>query len=404
MAKISPFRALRPDPDLAGRICELPYDVMNREEAVIIAKDNPYSFLHVSRPEIDYEPIVDAYSDSVYAKGFKNFQLLREKNALIQDQAPYFYLYQQIMGSHSQIGLVAVASCDEYDSGTIKKHELTRPRKENDRVKHIETLNAQTGPVFLTYRAESEIDTFVEQASRVEPVIDFTSEDKVRHSSWIIRSQKEISFLREKFSAIECLYIADGHHRSAAASRVSMSRGRSGQSGQFLVVVFPHNQMQILSYNRIVKSLNGMAAEEFISKLGNIFIIRKEGNGYSARKNEIGFYFKGEWSRLVFKDHLAKAGSLVEELDVALLQNHVLEPLLGIDDPRTNDQIDFVGGIRGPAELKRLVDQGQYECAFSLYPTSIEDLMGIADANDIMPPKSTWFEPKLRDGMFSYLI
>ena len=404
MAKVSPFRALRPDRELADRICELPYDVMSRDEAFIMAKDNPYSFLNISRPEISCDAEIDVYAEEVYAKGAENLNLLSDKNALIQDSSPCFYLYQQIMGDHRQVGLVAVASCEEYDSGTIKKHELTRPIKEDDRVRHIEALDAQTGPVFLTYQAVSEIDAFVEQMISTDPDIDFLAKDGVRHSSWVISSENDISFIRDQFCAIEFLYIADGHHRSAAASRVNVSRRGSGQSGQFLVVIFPHNQMQILPYNRAVKNLNGMSPDDFLASLSNVFHVKYEGAGCPERKNEIGFYFRGEWSRLIFKDGIAKSKSLLEGLDVALLQNNVLGPLLGIDDPRTSGQIDFVGGIRGNTELERLVDGGEYICAFSLYPTSIEDLMGIADSNAIMPPKSTWFEPKLRDGMFSHLI
>ena len=369
-----------------------------------MAKDNPYSFLHVSRPEIDLGPEVDAYSAAVYAKGAENLRLLMEKNALIQDPAPCFYLYQQILEDHRQIGLVAAASCEEYDSGSIKKHELTRPIKEDDRVRHIEALNAHTGPVFLTYRAVSEIDSFVDRASAAEPAIDYSATDGVRHTSWIIDSEEDISFLRDQFSSIECLYIADGHHRSAAASRVNLSRHGAGQSSQFLAVIFPHNQMQILSYNRVVKSLNGMTAEEFLSRLDSLFVIQSGGDGGCKKKNELGLYLRGKWDSFFFKCDRVKAESLMGELDVALLQNHVLGPLLGIDDPRNSTQIDFVGGIRGAAELERLVDGGDYKCAFSLYPTSIEDLMEIADANGIMPPKSTWFEPKLRDGMFCHLI
>ena len=405
MAKISPFKALRPDPGLARQICELPYDVMSSQEAGRIAKDNPYSFLHVSRPEIGLSPEVDAYSAEVYAKGADNLELLKDMNALIQDSTPCFYLYEQIMDEHRQIGLVATVSCAEYDSEAIKKHEFTRPIKEDDRVRHIEALGAQTGPVFLTYRAAPQIDSFVERAcAAAVPEIGFTSDDGVSHTSWVIDSEEDKSFIRDQFSSVECLYIADGHHRSAAASRVNLSRQGGGQSGQFLAVIFPHNQMQILSYNRVVKSLCGMTAEEFLSRLDNVFFIQGGGDGVCNNKNELGLYLRGKWNKLSFKGDRVKAQSLVEELDVALLQNHILDPMLEIGDPRSSTQIDFVGGIRGAAELERLVDGGGYECAFSLYPTSIEDLMAVADANGIMPPKSTWFEPKLRDGMFCHII
>ena len=404
MATLKPFAALRPKPELAAQICELPYDVMNSGEAREIAAGNPYSFLHVSKPEIDLEPGVDVYSEAVYAKGSENFQLLQEQGALVQDSQPGFYLYRQIMDGHAQVGLVAAASCAEYDEEIIKKHELTRPAKEDDRVRHIEALDSQTGPVFLTYRADAEVDAFFERVIATEPDIDFTAEDGVQHTAWNVFDAEDVAFLQAKFEAIDFLYIADGHHRSAAASRVNASRSGAGQSGFFLTVTFPHNQMKILAYNRVVKDLNGLDAEMFLERLETVFEITEGGTGDCGAKNELGLYLKGTWRRLVFKPEFAKADTPMDELDVALLQNHVLSPMLAIDDPRTSDRIDFIGGIRGTAELERLVDGGDYACAFSMYPTSIEDLMAIADAGGIMPPKSTWFEPKLRDAMFCHMI
>ena len=404
MATLKPFAALRPKPELAAQICELPYDVMSSGEAREIAAGNPYSFLHVSKPEIDLEPGVDVYSEAVYAKGAENFQLLQEQGALVQDSQPGFYLYRQIMDGHAQVGLVAAASCAEYDAEIIKKHELTRPAKEDDRVRHIEALDSQTGPVFLTYRADAEVDAFFERVIATEPDIDFTAEDGVQHTAWNVFDAEDISYLQAKFEAIDFLYIADGHHRSAAASRVNASRSGAGQSGFFLTVTFPHNQMKILAYNRAVKDLNGLDAEMFLERLETVFEITEGGAGDCGAKNELGLYLKGTWRRLVFKPESAKADTPMDELDVALLQNHVLSPMLAIDDPRTSDRIDFIGGIRGTAELERLVDGGDYACAFSMYPTSIEDLMAIADAGGIMPPKSTWFEPKLRDAMFCHMI
>ena len=404
MATLKPFAALRPKPELAAQICELPYDVMNSVEAREIAAGNPYSFLHVSKPEIDLEPGVDVYSETVYAKGAENFRLLQEQGALVQDSQPGFYLYRQIMDGHAQVGLVAAASCAEYDGEIIKKHELTRPAKEDDRVRHIEALDSQTGPVFLTYRADAKVDAFVEQVIATEPDINFTAEDGVQHTAWNVFDAEDIAFLQAKFEAIDFLYIADGHHRSAAASRVNVSRSGAGQSGFFLTVTFPHNQMKILAYNRAVKDLNGLDAESFLEQLETIFEITEGGAGGCGTKNELGLYLDGTWRRLVFKMEFAKADTPMDELDVALLQNHVLHPMLAIDDPRTSDRVDFIGGIRGVAELERLVDGGDYACAFSMYPTSIEDLMAIADAGGIMPPKSTWFEPKLRDAMFCHMI
>ena len=404
MANIHPFKALRPDPEIAKQVCELPYDVMNSQEAKELAKDNPYSFLHVSKPEIDLDPEIDIYSDPVYTKGAENLRFLQEQGVLTQDTTPCFYLYQQIASDHKQIGVVAAASCEEYDSGIIKKHEHTRPSKEDDRVRHIEALNSQTGPVFLTYRSMEGIDAFIRTSCEKEPAINFVSADGVRHTSWVLDSQEDVSFIKEQFAAVDYLYIADGHHRSAAASRVNMLRQGSGQSDRFLAVIFPHDQMQILAYNRAVKYLNGVSSEIFLGQLEEVFNIQKGGEGVCSRKNQLGLYMEGRWRILTFKKDKAKAGSPMEELDVALLQKHVLGPLLGIDDPRTSTQISFIGGIRGSAELERMVDKEGYACAFSMHPTGIEDLMEIADEGGIMPPKSTWFEPKLRDAMFCHMI
>ena len=404
MATLKLFAALRPKSELAAQICELPYDVMSSDEAREIAAGNPLSFLHVSKPEIDLPPGTDIYASEVYAKGKENFQKLISKGALKQDAQPNFYLYRQIMGKHSQVGLVAAASCEEYLRGIIKKHELTRPDKEDDRVRHIETLNSQTGPVFLTYRANDTLDKFVAQKISEKPEIDFVAEDGVRHSSWNITSADEIKFIETQFAKIPFLYIADGHHRSAAAVRVFRSRKGAGQSGQFLAVIFPHNQMQILPYNRVLKDLNGHSPEQLLKKLESVFIISKNGSAMSKLKHELGFYFQGTWQTLSFREDFLQSKDAIENLDVTLLQKHVLAPVFGIDDPRTSKKINFVGGIRGTAELEKLVGSGEYTCAFSMFPTSIEDLMSIADAGGIMPPKSTWFEPKLRDAMFCHTI
>jgi uncharacterized protein (DUF1015 family) len=403
MATLKPFAALRPKPELAAQICELPYDVMSSDEAREIAKNNPLSFLHVSKPEIDLPPGTDIYSPEVYAKGAENFQKLISQGALKQDDQPNFYLYRQIMGQHSQVGLVAAASCEEYLRGIIKKHELTRPDKEDDRVRHIETLNAQTGPVFLTYRANEKLDKFVAQKISETPAIDFTATDGVRHSSWNISNADEIKFIETQFAQIPFLYIADGHHRSAAAARVFQSRRGAGHSGQFLAVIFPHSQMQILPYNRVLKDLNGHTPEKLLKKLEMFFTVSKNGDAKPRQKYETGFYFQGKWRTLSLEPTFLRKDA-IENLDVTLLQKNILAPIFGIADPRTSKKINFVGGIRGTAELEKLVNSGEYACAFSMFPTSIEDLMNIADAGGIMPPKSTWFEPKLRDAMFCHLI
>jgi len=404
MASIYPFSALRPASGFAAQVCELPYDVMSSEEARVLAENRPHSFLHVSKPEIDLETGIDVYSPPVYAKGAENFALLQEHGILMQDSSPCYYLYQQAMSGHVQVGVVAVAECEEYDSGVIKKHEHTRPDKEDDRVRHIESLNSQTGPVFLTYRSAAEIDAFVTAACKKDPAVDFAAADGVQHTCWVLNSNEDIAFLKEQFGKVECLYIADGHHRSAAASRVNESRNGAGQSSRFLCVIFPHDQMQILPYNRVIRNLNGINPHMFLEQLSNVFEIRETDVGICNGKNEICLYMNGQWKALTFKSDKSKAASPAEELDVALLQDHVLSPMLGIDDPRTSSEIEFVGGIRGSAELKKMVDADGFACAFSLYPTSIEDLMEIADSDGIMPPKSTWFEPKLRDAMFCHMI
>jgi uncharacterized protein (DUF1015 family) len=404
MATLKPFAALRPKPELAARICELPYDVMSSDEARTIVAGNPLSFLHVSKPEIDLPPGTNPYAPEVYAKGAENFQKLIRDGALKQDSQPCFYLYRQIMGQHSQVGLVAAASCEEYLGGIIKKHELTRPDKEDDRVRHIEALNSQTGPVFLTYRASAELDKFVAKKISQEPELDFTARDGVRHTAWVIADEAGIKFIETQFSKIPFLYIADGHHRSAAAARVFQSRQGADHSARFLAVIFPHNQMQILPYNRVLKDLNDWPPEQLLEILGKVFAMDPNGTALPARKNELGFYLQGKWRTLAFRKKLIPADNPVDSLDVSLLQQLVLGPIFRIDDPRTSKRINFVGGIRGTAELEKLVDSGEYTCAFSMFPTSIEDLMSIADAGGIMPPKSTWFEPKLRDAMFCHLI
>ena len=405
MADIKPFAALIPKPDLADQICELPYDVMSSDEAREMAKDKPLSFLHVSKPEIDLPPETDPYSDAVYAKGAENLQKLIADGHLFRDQKPNFYFYRQIMGDHSQIGLVAAASCEEYLSNTIRKHEFTRPQKEDDRVRHIESLNSQTGPVFLTYRASSVIDSIASEVTSKEPVVDFTGEDGVRHTSWTVSDEATIAKIAQEFAQIPNLYIADGHHRSAAAGRVFQSRNGAGATPGFLTVIFPDHQMKILAYNRAVKTLNGLSPSQLLDKIDLVATVVASAEPVEpASKHEFGMYLAGQWYRLQFREHLLQSADPVEMLDVALLQNNVLSPLLGIDDPRTSPGIDFVGGIRGLGELERLVNQDSHQVAFSMFATSIDDLMSVADADKVMPPKSTWFEPKLRDAMFSYML
>jgi uncharacterized protein (DUF1015 family) len=404
MAMVKPFAAVRPRPELAPRICELPYDVMSSDEARAIAAGNPLSFLHVSKPEIDLPLATDVHAPEVYNRGHEHFQKLIRDGALQPDTQPCFYLYRQIMGSHGQTGLVAVASCEEYQRGIIRKHEQTRVDKENDRVRHIETLNAQTSPVFLTYPATRTLDAFIAERASGKPEIDFTAGDGVRHVSWTIREPHDIRFVEKQFARIPNLYIADGHHRTAAAARVYQTRQGAGESSRFLAVIFPHNQVQILPYNRVLKDLNGWTPEQMLEILGTIFAIDPRGAAAPGRQHELGLYLAGRWYTLAFRRQLLETHEAPELLDVDLLQKKVLEPVFGIEDPRTNQRIQFVGGIRGTAELEKLVGSGEFACAFSMFPQGVETLMAISDAGGVMPPKSTWFEPKLRDGMFCHLI
>jgi uncharacterized protein (DUF1015 family) len=404
MATIKPFAALRPKPDLAARICELPYDVMSSDEARALASGNDMSFLRISKPEIDLPPTVGVYDLRVYERGKENFAKWISEGWLRSDKQPALYLYRQIMGDHSQVGLVAVASCEEYLRGIIKKHELTRPDKEDDRVRHMEALNAQTGPVFLVYRAAPALDQAFARKVAEAPDVDFTAQDGVRHTSWTISGLADIDFVQKEFAAIPFLYIADGHHRSAAAARVYQSRKGKGNSSYFLTVIFPHNQMRILPYNRVLKDLNGLTTQALLEKLDAVFEIGNGGHSTPRCQHEVCLYLEGAWRSLSFRPKFIATNDPIEKLDVTLLQRHVLGPIFGIDDPRTAQRLNFVGGIRGTGELERLVNSGEYACAFSMFATSIEELMTIADAGGLMPPKSTWFEPKLRDAMFCHLL
>jgi uncharacterized protein (DUF1015 family) len=415
MPTIKPFAALRPKADLAARVCELPYDVLSSEEARQIAAGNPLSFLRVSKPEIDLPPSTDACAPEVYAKARENFQGLISQGVLWRDPAPGLYLYRQIQGRHSQVGLAASASCDEYLRGVIKKHELTRPDKEDDRLRHLETLGSQTGPVFLVYRASRAIDQLVASKTAESPEVDFVAADGVRHSAWAMAEAPSLRAFETAFAGISSFYIADGHHRCAAAARLYQSRLTGGsrpapgsgppprdESAYFLSVIFPHDQVQILPYNRVLKDLNGLSPSQVLDRLKEVFVVESGGPASPARKHQLALWLDGQWHSLTFHPRYAATEDPVEQLDVALLQKHVLEPIFGVADPRTSRRLNFVGGGRGTAELERLVGCGQFACAFSMFPTGIEDLMTVADAGGLMPPKSTWFEPKLRDGLFCH--
>jgi len=411
MARIEPFRGIRPRRDIAARVAAPPYDVLSTEEARDMARDNPLSFLHVGKPEIDLPPGTDPYSDAVYAKGKENFDRFRRDGVLIQDPGKGFYIYKQIWGDRVQVGIVAAASCRDYLDDVIKKHELTRPDKENDRLRHIETLQSQTGPVFLTYRRRDEVEALVAEVMKENPEYDFATPDGVRHVFWVIADGRRIAALKAAFGRIDVLYVADGHHRSAAATRIKAAREKAnpGHTGDeeynfFLAVIFPHHQMKILPYNRVVKDLHGLTPAGFLAKVAEKFEIREDGEKSPKRPKEFCLYLEGRWRTLLAKPGTYDAADPIASLDVSILQANLLAPVLGIADPRTDKRIDFVGGIRGTAELERLVDGGGAKLAVSFYPTTIDQLFAVADGGRTMPPKSTWFEPKLKDGLVVHMI
>ena len=406
MPLIRPFAGLRPVPERADDVIAPPYDVLNSEEARQRAAGRPWSFLHISKAEIDLPEATDPYDASVYARAAVNLQAMVEQGILQRDDQACYYVYRLTMGDHTQTGLVAVASVADYDINRIRKHEFTRPAKEDDRVHQIEALNAQTGPVLLAYRSQAEIDQLIESATSNPPEYDLKADDGIGHQFWVVKDQAVIGRLTAGFDRMEALYIADGHHRSAAASRVAaaLHAGSDDMSGYFLSVIFPHKQMRILDYNRVVKDLNGLSVDELLDTVAAAFAIHEQQAAVSpVSPGEFGMYLAGRWYRLTINaDRLSQ--DPVAGLDVSLLANNLLQPVLGISDPRTDPRIDFVGGIRGLGELEKRVDSGEMAVAFSMFPTSMEDLMAVADANQVMPPKSTWFEPKLADGLISHVL
>ena len=412
MAIIKPFRALRPPKELAEKVSALPYDVMNVAEACAMAAGNPHSFLHISRPEIDLPPEIDPHDDVVYHQGKTNMDEFIRRGILTQDSQDCFYVYRQRMGSISQTGLVVCASVDDYQTGIIKKHEHTRADKEEDRVKHIDYLDANDEPVFYLSRSCPEVEAIIEGVTAGQPEYDFVSGDGVGHTAWIIADRAMIDRLIVLFAAIPKLYVADGHHRSAAAGRVRELRrdknpGHTGteEYNSFLTVIFPENQLNIMPYNRAVKDLNGNGVAEFIAKVGASFeITPSPAPVIPAERHQFGMYLAGSWYRLHARTAIVNESDTVGRLDVSILQNSLLSPLLGIHNPRTDQRIHFVGGIRGNDELVKLVDSGEYAVAFALHPTSIRELIELADQDQIMPPKSTWFEPKLRSGLFVHKL
>jgi uncharacterized protein (DUF1015 family) len=408
VAIIRPFRALRPRPDRAQEVASVPYDVVNTDEARALAEGNPFSFLHVSRPEIDLPPGTDIHSDPVYRKAVENFEKLIADAPLEKESGPCLYLYRLIMGEHEQIGVVAVSSIDEYDNGTIRKHERTRRDKEDDRTRHMLMLKAQTGPVFLTYRARPEIDEQVSAATSTDPLFDLTAPDGVRHTIWRLTDTES---LVKGFESVPLLYIADGHHRAASASRAraelqqqSFTHTGKEDYNYFLTVIFPDSQVRILAYNRTVHDLNGLSPEEFLNTLRENFTISENASPEPRKRGHWSMYLGGKWYGLQLSPAATLPTGIVAMLDVSILQDRLLDPILGIKDVRTDKRVDFIGGLRGTEELERLVDEGKAAVAFSLFPTTVEELLMVSDANEIMPPKSTWFEPKLRDGLLIHTI
>ena len=412
MVTVRPFRAIRPRDEIASKVAAYPYDVLNSEEARELAKDNPISFLHINKPEIDLPKGTDLYDDSVYAKGKENFQKMMKEGVLVQDKEPHLYIYRQVMNGHEQYGIVGCASADDYNNDLIKKHELTRKKKEDDRTRHVIELNINAGPVFLTYRDNKRIDELVAEVVKNTPEVDFTADDGIRHTVWVIKDNKINNELTGTFyNEVPLLYVADGHHRSASAARAKAERMKNDphwnpekEYNFFLAVFFPATQLKILDYNRVLLTMNGLTKEEFMKKVLEKFEIVREGEARPRCAKEFGLYMDKKWITIKAKDGTFPADDPIESLDVAILQNNLLAPILGIGDPRSDEKIDFVGGIRGTEELEKRVDSGECTMAFSMFPTSIEQLMSVVDAGRIMPPKSTWFEPKLRSGLLVHIL
>ncbi len=413
MAVLRKFKAWRPKKGLERQVASYPYDVINSEEARELVQGNPYSFLHVVKPEVDLPPGTDLYSQPVYEKARENFKAFQSRGILIQDLEPHLYLYRQTMAGREQYGIVGCVSVDDYDSDVIKKHEHTRPVKEQDRIKHVDIINANAGPIFLTYRAKQSIDDLVAKVAAHPPVYDFIATDGIGHTVWLVEDEGIADAVIREFAVIDFLYVADGHHRSASAAKVANMRRHSHphHSGNeeynfFLAVLFPDNQLNIMDYNRVLKNLNRHTPEELLRALEPKFKVEERGGDpfKPQRKGEIGMYFDRQWYKLTIKSELVDADDPVESLDISFLQNQLLSPFFGIEDPRTSEDIDFIGGIRGLEELVRLVDSGRFQIAFAMYPVSVAELMRIADSGQVMPPKSTWFEPKLRSGLLVHTL
>ncbi|MBA4387597.1 MAG: DUF1015 domain-containing protein [Verrucomicrobia bacterium] len=404
--RIKPFQALRPQAELARLVASVPYDVVDTEEARELAKGNPRSFLRIGRPEIDLSPGTDIYSDEVYAKGLENFLRFQNEKTLVREDREYLYVYRLVMGKHIQRGVVTCCRVEDYESNLIKKHEKTRTEKEKDRTRYVDTLNAHTGPIFLTYRDDAAIDRLVADAERDQPLFDFTAVDGIKHTIWRVAATADVI---NAFKNVPLCYIADGHHRAAAAVRVGIER-RSGNQGHrgdeeynwFMGVLFPASQLQILPYNRCVSDLNGLTQGDFVKAVAGKLNLREGAPPSPVGSRNVSMYLAGRWYGISWDADLVQ--DPVMSLDVSVVQDRILEPILGIKDPRTDKRIEFTGGIRGPGELVKNVDSGKAAVAFSMYPVTVNQMMAIADAGRIMPPKSTWFEPKLRSGLLIHTI
>ena len=406
MISISPFKALRPEPQFAKQVASRPYDVLNSKEAKVEAEGNPYSFLHITKSEIDLPANTDIHSEQVYQKAKENLDAFLSRPVLFSESKPCYYIYQLTMNGRTQTGLVCCSSVEDYEKGLVKKHEFTRPEKELDRINHIKTTGAQTGNVFLAFKDVDEINEIIEKwKTEKSPVYNFTADDAIQHTVWVISDEKLIDRITEIFKTeVDCTYIADGHHRVASAAKVKYQLSDNEEAGHFLSTLFPASQLKIMDYNRVIKDLNGLSRPEFLDKLNKSFSLDKVSKAYAPdAPHNFGMYLEGQWYRLTALDGTFSTDP-VGVLDVSVLQNNLLEPVLGIKDQRTDTRIDFIGGIRGLSELEKRVDSGEMAIAFSIYPISIEQLFDIADSNNVMPPKSTWFEPKLRDGLLTHLI
>ena len=411
MALVLPFKAVRPHKNFVSQVAALPYDVMTREEAQKAVAGNPLSFMHVEKSEIDVPDGTKSDDVLIYQSAKRNFVDMRVKGILIQDESPRFYIYRQKMGRQIQTGIVGLMSATEYDAGKIKKHELTRQDKEEDRIRHVDTVNAQTGPVFISYRERPTMNDIVSRITAGTPEYDFTADDGVTHTVWVVSHPGQIEAIKNEFLLVDALYIADGHHRAAAAANIAKkrraqeSRDSSKEYEAVLAVFFPHTQLKVMDYNRAVKDLNGLTMEQFLETISSRFTISKDFTAKSPQQlHDFGMYIGGHWYKMTIKKGVYDENDPVASLDAAILQDHLLDPVLEIKDPRVDNRIKFIGGIRGMNELEKLVNQDGFAVAFSLYPTTMDQIMKVADAGAIMPPKSTWFEPKLRSGIFTHRL